>query len=169
MLDLGSPRWAELSHAYGNAANIPPLLRALASLPDSDNKSEPWFSLWSSLAHQGDVYSASLAAVPHVIAAASSNPTKAEFSYFLFPAVVEIGRQKAGLNPPPDLATAYFSALNSIPPLVAAASQRDWDDNFTACALAAIAAAKGDIRVAEAILELTPEVAIDFMEWFRER
>jgi hypothetical protein len=58
MLSLDSPRWADLTHAYGVASDIPELLRQLHSLPDSSGESEPWFNLWSALAHQGDVYPA---------------------------------------------------------------------------------------------------------------
>ena len=84
MLSLDSPRWAELQHAYGNAADIPSLLFDLTRLPRSEGEAEPWFSLWSAMAHQGDVFSASFAAVPHVIEALSSDPTAADSSYFRF-------------------------------------------------------------------------------------
>lgn len=53
LLPLDSPRWSELTHAYGSASDTPALLRQLASLPRADGDAEPWFSLWSSLAHQG--------------------------------------------------------------------------------------------------------------------
>jgi hypothetical protein len=55
MLSLDSPRWNELQHAYGIASDTPSLLRQLLSLPDSVGEREPWYTLWSSLAHQGDV------------------------------------------------------------------------------------------------------------------
>ncbi len=125
-------------------------------MPNSEGESEPWFSLWSSLAHQGDVYSASFAAVPHVVAALSSAPTKAAFTYFQFPAWVEICRKNTGVAIPQDLESAYFLALAELPALVAAAAVRPWDHNFTACALSAVAAAKGNVKVAEATMELTP-------------
>lgn len=166
MLALDSSRWAELQHAYGPAADTPDLLRKLQSLPDSVGESEPWFSLWSSLAHQGDVYSASFAAVPHVIAALSSAPATAPSTYFQFPAWVEICRKNRGATIPRELELAYFNALAELPSLVAAAAGRPWDSSFTACALAAVAAAKGNAKVAEAVLELTPEVAETFLEWF---
>ena len=166
MLALDSPRWAELRHAYGPALDTPGLLRKLQSLPDAAGNSEPWFSLWSSLAHQGDVYSASFAAVPHVVEALSSSPASAPFTYFHFPAWVEICRKNGGVSIPQDLEFSYFAAIAKLPSLVAAAAVRPWNSDFTACALAAVAAAKGDARVAEALLELTPEVAESFLEWF---
>jgi hypothetical protein len=169
MLSLDSPRWTELQHAYGSAADIPPLLRALESLPAAEGEKEPWFTLWSALAHQGDVYSASFAAVPHVVQALSNAPAKAHFSFFQFPAWVEICRHKHQTQIPPDLKDAYAAALARLPSLVAAAGIKEWDEEFLACALSAIAAAKGFPEVAEAALELTPSVASEFLEWFFSR
>jgi hypothetical protein len=145
------------------------LLEQLADLPSSLNDNEPWFSLWSALAHQGDVHSASFAAVPHVIEALASAPSRADFSYFQFPAWVEACRVKNGVPVPEDIAPAYFESLSRLPALVAAAASREWDEEFLRCALAAVAAAKGHAAIAEAVLELSPEVAAEFMEWFHER
>jgi hypothetical protein len=169
LLSLESPRWSELQHAYGQASDIPTLLKQLVAVPDSSDDKEPWFTLWSSLAHQGDVYSASFAAVPHVIQALSSSPLKADFTYFQFPAWVEICRKKNNVKIPEDIAPSYFEALSRLPALVAAASAREWDANFLSCALSAIAAAKNQTKIAEAVLELSPEVSEEFMQWFFER
>ena len=169
MFNLDDPRWSELQHAYGAATDVPALLKQLADLPSSENDKEPWFSLWSALAHQGDVYSASFAAVPHVIGALASAPLKADLSYFQFPAWVEICRRKKSVAVPADLAPAYFESLSRLLTLVAEAASRQWDESFLACALSAIAAAKGQPMVAEAVLELSSEVAEEFMEWFYER
>jgi hypothetical protein len=62
-----------------------------------------------------------------------------------------------------------MAALAALPGLVAAASGRDWDDEFLTCALAAVAAAKGAAGVAEAVLEMTPDVAAEFIEWPNDR
>lgn len=169
MLSLESSRWSELQHAYGNAADIPALLKQLVLVPNSSANNEPWFFLWSSLAHQGDVYSASFAAVPHVIQILSAFPLQADLNYFQFPAWIEICRQKNGVSVPNDLATAYFEALSRLPALVAASSSRDWDATFLSAALSAIAASKGQIAIAEAIQELSPEVAQEFLQWFYDR
>lgn len=168
MLALESNRWSELHHAYGGASDIPALLSQLNTLPESSGEAEPWFSLWSALAHQGDVFDASFAAVPHVVSAAAINPAQAASVYFQFPAWVEICRKKQGMEVPSELAVAYFDALARLPSLVAA-STREWDAEFLQCALSAIAAAKGHPLVAEAVQELSPEVAGEFMEWFVER
>lgn len=169
MLRLDSDRWSELQHAYGAACDIPALLRQLDELPAAEGEREPWFSLWSSLAHQGDVYSASFAAVPHVVKALSIAPSAADFTYFQFPAWVEICRVKNNVPIPEDLSADYFHALSMLPSMVAAAASRPWDGNFLACALSAIAAAKNQPTIAEAVLELSPQAAEEFMEWWFSR
>jgi len=67
------------------------------------------------------------------------------------------------------LQVAYFAALAALPRLVAQASAREWDKDILACALSAVAAAKGFGNVAAAVLEMTPEVADEFTEWFYSR
>jgi hypothetical protein len=170
MLELSSPRWGELRDAYGSAAKIPELLRQLSALPTDDGSAEPWFSLWSALAHQGDVYSASFAAVPHVIEAIASAPERVSDAYFHFPAWVEICRHKNSVDVPDELATDYFDALGRIPALVASAAEKQWSTAFTACALSATAAAKGHHDLAESLLELTsPDTLNEFLDWAYDR
>lgn len=167
MLNLESERWSELQHAYGSAADIPALLEKLRALPEAVGEAEPWFSLWSALAHQGDVYSASFAAVPHVVAAMVAAPSKAGETFFQFPAWVEICRAKSQVEIPADLQESYFESLAQLPGLVAQALSRKREAGFLACALSAIAASQGQHAVAEAALEISsPEVAGQFLEWY---
>lgn len=170
MLDLKSSRWQELVHAYGSATDMPALLLQLRELPESKGNAEPWFSIWSSLAHQGDIYSASFAAVPHVISALAKAPSRADEAYFQFPVWVEICRVKNQVAPPDDLKADYFESLAMLPDLVASAACRDWTPGFLACALAAIAVAKGQPQVAEAVIEISsPEIAQEFLEWHMDQ
>lgn len=170
MLELSSPRWSELEDAYGTATKIPELLRQLSDLPTDEGDSEPWFSLWSALAHQGDVYSASFAAVPHVITALARSPATASEAYFQFPAWIEICRHKNAVEIPGDLKVAYFDAIQRIPGLVANAAGKTWSAAFTACALSATAAAKGQHDLAEALLEMASSEAVgEFLEWSYDR
>jgi hypothetical protein len=121
------------------------------------------------LAHQGDVYASSYAAVPHVVAALAKAPQRADLSYFHFPAWVEICRVKSGPPLPSELEAPYFAALHRLPELVAAAAGRQWDHEFLGCCMAAIAVAKGQPAMAEVALELTPELAAQFLEWSAEQ
>lgn len=51
--------WKALSHAYGEASNIPALIEKLSR----DSNDIAWGELWNYLCHQGTVYSASYAAL----------------------------------------------------------------------------------------------------------
>lgn len=107
MLSLESPRWAALDNAYADREDIPALLRRLTVRSKSEDDEEPWFSIWSALAHQGDVYSASFAAVPHIVHLLSTDPIGADQSFFHFPTWVEICRTKASVPIPEDLQADY--------------------------------------------------------------
>ena len=64
MLDgLDAINWAELTHAYGDATDVPGLLRSLLSA-DSKVREETIYELFGNIWHQGTVYTASAAAVP---------------------------------------------------------------------------------------------------------
>ena len=57
--------WRDLRHAYGAATDTPGLLRRVAKGSGDD---DTWAAHFSSLAHQGTVYSASAVAAPFLIA-----------------------------------------------------------------------------------------------------
>lgn len=170
MLALNSPRWSELQHAYGNATNIPELLRQLAHFPsEASSQEEPWFTLWSSLYHQDDIYSASFAAVPHIVEALSANPALASLSFFLLPASIEVARTTAGLEVPPDIEGDYFLALSRYPQLVSAAAKANWDQSICTAALAAIAVTTGNHSVAQLLLQTEPDTIPEVIEWLQSR
>jgi hypothetical protein len=171
MLPLDRQRWAELKHAYGDAADIPGLLKELENFPFDHGplSNGPWFSVWSALAHQGDVYSASFAAVPWIVHFLSTDPLKAGWDYFGFPTWVEICRVKKSVPIPADLEADYVAALKQLPSLVEPALSIERDEGFLRSALSAIAASKGQHLLAEAILELNPEAAAKFVEWVKHR
>ena len=170
MLPLEDPRWDSLQHAYGAATDIPDLLRALerASGPTSDYRDEPWFSLWSSLCHQGDIYSASYAAVPHIVRIASAAAGPIAFGFFLLPASIEVARHQ-GRGPPllPDLETAYRQAIDELVGCIHQHWRDEWNRDMLLSALGALAVAKGDHEVAEAILNLDNDLVarINAGEW----
>src|SRR5258708_35194560 len=56
MLDqLSSIKWSDLSHAYGPADDIPPLIRDLAS-SDEQTRRDALRTLYTTIYHQGTVY-----------------------------------------------------------------------------------------------------------------
>jgi hypothetical protein len=169
MLPLDSPRWGELQHAYGRAGDIPARLRALAAMPAGDRtEDEPWFTLWSALAHQGDVYPASFAAVPHVVNLLAIDPRRAGADFLHFPAWVEICRRNKNVAVPDDLRADYEAALSQLPSLAVRVLEGRNDPDLLRCACAAISAVLGQATVAQAMLELTPDVARQFLEWFSD-
>jgi hypothetical protein len=157
MLPLDDPRWSQLRHAYGEAADVPDLLLALASStePKASYRDEPWFSLWSSLCHQGDVYTASYAAVPHIVQIASETGTPIDPSFLQLPAAIEVARV-AGHGPeiPEEYADDYHRAIKRLGESVSLHRQEPWDRSMLLAAAAAQAVAKGHIDIAEALLNL---------------
>ena len=58
-------------------------------------------------------YTASFAAIPHVVRVLATAPAMASYSYFQFPAWVEICRRRHNLSVPDDLAPDYFEHLTN--------------------------------------------------------
>jgi hypothetical protein len=156
MLALDDPQWATLAHAYGPATDIPGLLRKLTlSVRPSAARDEPWWSLWSSLCHQGDVYSASYAALPHVVQIAFDASGPVDMSFFLLPASIEIARHNGrGPEIPSFLRESYKSGLVQIMDCVQVHRHEPWDQDTLQVVAAAQAVSKGLHRIAEALVEL---------------
>jgi hypothetical protein len=171
MLPLDDPRWAELRHAYGPASDIPELLRQLRSFPPEDaHDAEPYYSLWSALCHQDDVYPASYAAVPHIVEMLLAAPEKAHWSAVQLVVCIEISRARGrGLAMPAALRAAYDAALPRLADFVRQIASARWDEGVSRVMLAALATSKGHVTLAEGILELEPEVLGEFLQWVAER
>ena len=129
MIPLDDPKWFDFQNAYGSSSQIPELLRQLESHPpDDEPEAEPYFSLWSALCHQGDVYTASYAALPHIVAAIEIAPTKAQWTLFQMIACIEIARcQGRGPDFPVEIKDAYMKAMEKVPRLVGFAASSQWD------------------------------------------
>ena len=61
--DLDEVDWASLTHAYGDATDVPGLLRSLLFV-DPKAREEASYKLFGNVWHQGTVYGASAAVVP---------------------------------------------------------------------------------------------------------
>lgn len=80
---LDEVRWAELSHAYGEAADTPELLRQVAA-PDPEVAREAVSELHGSIFHQGTVYPATVPAVSFLAGLARHAPhRRAELTWML--------------------------------------------------------------------------------------
>jgi hypothetical protein len=170
VISLHASGWGALGHAYGEATDIPSLLQAIEQDPSSSDPSEgPWYKLWSALYHQGDIYSASFAAVPHVVRILGLSPHNACFDFFLFPASVEVARNRSRIEVPASLAVPYRESLGQLPAIAAAASRRDWAGPLGRSIVAAVAASKGQFSAAELLLEIEETDDSEVLEWYRSR
>ncbi|HEV2150471.1 MAG TPA: hypothetical protein VGR37_23930 [Longimicrobiaceae bacterium] len=169
MLDLDSPRWGELMHAYGSAHNLPDVLRQVQTelsadvQPDEDEPERAlesaWFELASAICPMGEVNPASFAAVPHIVALAAKYDIEIRAQLLQLVARVEAGRHRPGApSVPDDLEQAYRASISRIPHLVAARAGDEWDPT-TAQALAGILlVAKGHPQLGMAVIELSEEL-----------
>ncbi|MBO6938195.1 MAG: HEAT repeat domain-containing protein [Deltaproteobacteria bacterium] len=69
--------WGELTHAYGEASDVPALLRGMVSL-DAEERAWGFDTFWGGPLHQGSVYTSTLASVPFLIEALSVPHTDRE-------------------------------------------------------------------------------------------
>jgi hypothetical protein len=73
VVPLDSPRWNDLRHAYGPAGDVPDLIRAVEAEATPDySDGGAWCEVYSSLFHQHSTYSATYAALPHLVRVAGS-------------------------------------------------------------------------------------------------
>lgn len=154
-LSLDSPRWAELTQAYGTAEDVPRLLEALASIGREDSRAEVWFALWRMLHRPGEAFSASYAAAPHLLAisAAFELHERAQAAHLL--TRIEASRREAASAPiPNDLVEPYAAAVDSLPALVAAAATEPWPADVAQIFAAALLVGKRQPELASGVLEL---------------
>ena len=162
--------WEHLNHAYGNATNIPQLLAQLSAYPKEANyEEEPWFSLWSSLYHQGNIFSASFAAVPEIVKLILLAPECVTPSFFNLPSSIEIARQKSNLEIPIELLGSYQSAISELGKCALVCIQHNREEELTRAATAAFAVSAGQIEYAEMLLEITSEEVEETLEWYFAR
>jgi len=111
--------WTTLHHAYGSAGDIPALLaRARTTRAPTKHTDEPWFTLWSALYHQDDIYSASYAAVPELVAIASECDAAIAAESLFLAASIELRRHEPDApTMPAELRVAYEQAVTRARPL----------------------------------------------------
>lgn len=88
---MSQPDWSALEHAYGPASDIPALLDAARTAPGPQAYTdEPWYSLWSALYHQDDIYPASYAAVPELVRIAEHRRDAVRTEALFLAALIEL-------------------------------------------------------------------------------
>jgi hypothetical protein len=162
MLSLSDPAWERYTDCYGSGVRVAACLRALEKNPlqgGEHGDGGVWSQLWSRLAHQGDVYLASYAAVPHLVKIGSSivadERAAIPLDYLHLPTWIEIVRLTAPDAPdiPDGLSTAYHDAITALDDLAIGYALRSSDIDIARVVSAALLVARGDAARAEVVLD----------------
>jgi hypothetical protein len=146
--------WTSLRHAYGPAGDIPGLLAAAAVDSRPGHEPGPWFDLWSALCHQGDAYSASLAAVPLLVRLAPAQLAACRYDAVLLAACIEQARLE-GRAPeiPAGYVDKYSAAIAAALSAAESALPHAWNTDAELALRGSIAVFRGDLAAARAIFE----------------
>jgi len=151
-MELDDRAWSELDDAYGKSGTISSLLVKLEELPAAESwKSEPYYSLWSALCYQGEVFTASYAAFPHLVRIVGANSHRKEaFKALQLADCIEAARL-TGSGPalPSTLAPSYEDALAALPRIVLGllTLASDRDEARILCAALAVSAQQGELAL----------------------
>ena len=169
MLKLDDKKWRDLNHAYGSAKNIPDLILSLENFPDSKNYTdEPYFSLWSSLCHQGDIYTASYATFPYLVDFCKKHQNKASLSIIQLAVFIEIARLTNSKSPavPSELNDEYFKYKHELLKVVVSMMEQNPSEDLAVIVMQATALSLDKGKWAQAIAEFSPKIASKFLEKF---
>lgn len=152
-LDLRSSRWPALEQAFGSAEDIGRLLAAMYEADDEATRTELWYGAWATLCPGDRVFSASFAAVPHLLLIAESRDFGERVAALHLVTQIEISRHAPGAPTiDDDLVMAYASAIESLPHRVAELQAATWDPSTAQVLAAALLAGKRQHVLAHAVL-----------------
>lgn len=155
MLSLESTRWEQLTQAYGSAEDVPRLLEALACIGSETAREEVWFALWRTLYRQGEVFSASYAAVPHLLQISGAFGLRERAQGVHLMTRIEVARREPASAPmPDDLVADYANAVDCLPAFIAASTGESWPADVAQIFSAAMLAGKRQPDLARGVLEL---------------
>lgn len=155
MLSLESTRWEQLTQAYGTAEDVPRLLEALACIGSESAREEVWFALWRTLYRPGEVFSASYAAVPHLLEISGAFALRERAQGIHLITRIEVTRREdASAVMPDDLVADYGNAVDCLPDFVAASTGEPWPADVAQIFSAAMLAGKRQPDLARGVLEL---------------
>jgi hypothetical protein len=168
MLSLDDKHWANFTSGYQLKYDASVPLKRLEAASNTTDRTQVLDELWDELHHQGDVGTASYLAVPHLIRIGIKDQLT-DWRVIGLVALIEIQRHESPVAIPPEFEAEYFSALRQIEKLIALNTSLPWDSEYASCALAALAASKGQIAMAKVIQELNdPDLTEKFDEFLNE-
>jgi hypothetical protein len=164
-LTLDDPKWSELEGGYKRTLyNASIALKQLEQAKTLSGTETVYKELWNELHHQGDVGLASYYAVPHLVRIAKQSQL-IDSNVLGLVSVIEIQRHKNNPRLPAKLQPAYSEAIRGLQKLAETALNQNDGFDLVTSALSAIALAKGQINLADAIQRLdSMDVIEDFLE-----
>src|ERR1700761_4252414 len=135
-MDFQDQRWAGLAGGYGEPYDPRAALRRLEEGKDVDGA---WEELWNELHHQGDVGTASYAAVPHLVRIHAIRQTADWNTYALVATIEAARRNDQNLPIPPDMQEAYESAWRDLVN-IGLRELRDAEDPSLVCSIIGVVA-----------------------------
>jgi len=144
MISLDSPKWIDFRQAYGSAENVPDLLRRLSADP-SDKVALN--DAWSSLCHQGTIYTASIAAAPHLVSLVSNMTLRDRLGpLILVGSIAEnLGKPTETLEPDADFEECRAEAIELLTESIKYGNLMDYELRHS---LSALTALLGDSKLA---------------------
>jgi hypothetical protein len=117
MLELDSPDWANYTHAYGDASDLPSVLAKLRAAASASEWEEIEAELMNVIMHQGDVYTATYAISPHLLQYATELGPGKQSDALLFN-IAYASRGGAGPDVPEKLEDAWEDAQDEARELI---------------------------------------------------
>jgi len=153
MLDFDDPLWSELLGGYRVPYDPRRALRALESQSDPP---EAWSELWDELHHQGNVDSASYAAVPHLVRIHEIRDVP-DWNTYALVGIIHLAKSEANPPVPNQLGPAYADSLSRLADLAAQDLSRSSDPPLVQSALGIIALSAGLEPQARILLTLASD------------
>lgn len=160
MLNYDDPKWNELSGGYGDYNPI----TALIKLENDEDVEEAWAELWEELHHQGDIGTASYAAVPHLVRIhkAKRNP---DWNLYALVSVIEIERNRKTNPVLPDwLKESYQDAWKILFETALSDLPNAKDEITVRVILGVIALAKGMLKLGSFIIDSDDSEISEYLE-----
>jgi len=165
MLSLDDPRWQNFTSGYQIEYDASKPLKQLEAASSPDEVIQILDELWDELHHQGDLGTASYLAVPQLVRIGLAKRLS-DWRLISLIGLIETQRHESPIAVPSQFEAEYFSALQQIEQLVAVNTSLSWDREYASCALAALAASKGQIAMAKVIQDLSdPDLTEKFEEF----
>jgi stress-induced morphogen len=165
ILSLDDPKWEKLEGGHkGTSYDVSVALRQLQQATTLQQARLIYKELWDELHHQGDIGLASLYAVPHLVRIAKESEL-IDWNVLGLITLIEVQRVNTNMALPTELKTDYNIAIQNLSPLATSTMAEVWNLDLASSALAAIAISKGQVKLANAILNLDSEDVIEeFLE-----